>query len=64
MRYPRLRRGGLRPPEMQHTFLMDPPVGSHSRAESGSERTTGTEADDDARAETLRLPVTFQPADP
>jgi hypothetical protein len=62
--YPRLRRGGLRPPETQPTFLMDPPVGSHSRAEPGGERTTGIEAEDDALAESLRLPVTFQPADP
>jgi len=64
IRYPRLRRGGLRPPEMQPvqpTFLMDPPVGSRSRAEQG-ERTIGTEAEDDARTESLRLPVTSQPA--
>ena len=49
---------------MQPMFLMDPPVGSRSRTEPGGERTTGTEAEDDARAETFRLPVTFQPADP
>jgi len=43
---------------------MDPPIGSRSRTEQGGERTTGTEAEDDTRAESLRLPVTFQPADP
>ena len=64
IRYPRLRRGGLRPPEMQPTLLMDPPTGSHSRTEQGGERTTGTAGEDDARAESLRLPVTFQPVDP
>jgi len=64
IRHTRLRRGGLRPQEMQPTFLMDPPVGSRSRTEPGDERTTGTEAEDDARAESLRLPVSFQPADP
>ena len=63
MRYPRLRRGGLRPPEMQPTLLMDPPAGSRSRAEQGGERTTGTEGEDDARAESLRLSITFQPVD-
>ena len=49
---------------MQPTFLMEPPVGSRSRTEPGSERTTGTEAEDEARAESLRLPVAFQLADP
>ena len=42
---------------------MDPPVGSRSRTEQGGERTAGTEAEDNARSESLRLPVTFQPAD-
>jgi len=60
VRHPRLRRGGLRPPEMQPTFLMDPPVGSRPR----EERIIGTESEDDARVESLRLPITFQPADP
>jgi len=64
VRYPRLRRGGLRPPEMQPTFLMDPQVGSRSRAEQGGERTTGTEAEDDSWVDSLRLPVTFQGPDP
>lgn len=40
---------------------MDLPAGSRSRTEQGGERTT--EAEDDARAESLRLPVTFQPVD-
>jgi len=63
MRYPRLRRGGLRPPEIQPTILMDPPVGSRSRTEQESERATGAEAEDDTRTESLRLPITSQPAD-
>jgi len=45
-------------------FLMDPPVGSRPRTELGGERMIGTESEDDGRAESLRLPVTFQPADP
>jgi len=64
IRYPRLRRGGLRPPEMQPAFLMDPQVGSRSRAEQGGERGTGTETEDDSRVDSLRLPVTFQGPDP
>jgi len=64
IRYSRLRRGGLRPPEMQPTFLMDPPVGSRSRTEQGGERATVTEAEDDSRADSLRFPVTFQNTDP
>ena len=62
-RYPRLRRGGLRPPEMQPTLSTDPPVGSHSRSEQGGELLTGTEAEDDARTESLHVPVAFQPVD-
>jgi hypothetical protein len=53
MRYPRLRRGGLRPPEMQPSFFMDPQVGSRPRTEQG------TEAEDDSRTDPLRLPVSF-----
>ena len=59
IRYPRLRRGGLRPPEMQP--LIDPPASSRSRTEQGGDR---TEAEDDARTESLRLPVTFQSVGP
>lgn len=55
-RYPRLRRGGLRPPEMQPTFLIDPQVGSRSRTEQGGERATGPETEDDSRVDYLRLP--------
>lgn len=43
---------------------MDPQVGSRPRSEQGGERATGTEAEDDSRVDSLRLPVTFQGADP
>lgn len=61
IRYPRLRRGGLRFPEMQPTLLIDPPAGSRSGTDPAGDR---TEAEEDARTDSLRLPVTFQPVGP
>ena len=43
---------------------MDPQVGSRTRTEQGGERATGTEAEEDSRVDSLRLPVIFQGPDP